>query len=234
MGREIKRVPLDFDWPLEKVWDGFQTKNPHYIVCPNCENGYNGASKWLQSIGYLIASIADDAVNLQNPRPGRVRMHPYLTSLMNRPDVDPSMEITEWLKGIGLKPDGPFGYHGFSIYEKLRDFSGLDRNWEECSTCKGHAIDPNHYEAYKKFNDEWEETPVPEGEGYQVWETVSEGSPVSPVFESKEKMVEWLISEGYSKTAAENFVKSEWVPSMIMTNTGMYSDIEAASQFKGD
>ena len=23
MGRELKRVPLDFDWPLNKVWDGY-------------------------------------------------------------------------------------------------------------------------------------------------------------------------------------------------------------------
>jgi hypothetical protein len=25
MGREIKRVPLDFDWPLDKVWHGFHS-----------------------------------------------------------------------------------------------------------------------------------------------------------------------------------------------------------------
>ena len=24
MGREVKRVALDFNWPLHKVWEGFQ------------------------------------------------------------------------------------------------------------------------------------------------------------------------------------------------------------------
>jgi len=26
MGRELKRVPLDFDWPMKKVWDGYLQK----------------------------------------------------------------------------------------------------------------------------------------------------------------------------------------------------------------
>ena len=30
MGRELKRVPLDFDWPLNKPWEGFV--NPHYTA----------------------------------------------------------------------------------------------------------------------------------------------------------------------------------------------------------
>ena len=28
MGREVKRVPLDFDWPLEEVWEGYLSKDP--------------------------------------------------------------------------------------------------------------------------------------------------------------------------------------------------------------
>ena len=36
MGRELKRVPLDFQWPLNKVWAGFL--NPHHtaVECPHC------------------------------------------------------------------------------------------------------------------------------------------------------------------------------------------------------
>ena len=55
----------------------------------------------------------------------------------------------------------------------------------------------------------------PEGEGYQVWETVSEGSPVSPVFASAEELVEYLHKEGAgstfrpcSRTAARHFIKA--------------------------
>ena len=41
MGREIKRVAADFNWPLEKVWRGYI--NPFYVhshQCPDCKNGY--------------------------------------------------------------------------------------------------------------------------------------------------------------------------------------------------
>ena len=34
MGRELKRVPLDFDWPQNKVWHGYL--NPyHSTKCPD-------------------------------------------------------------------------------------------------------------------------------------------------------------------------------------------------------
>lgn len=42
---------------------------------------------------------------------------------------------------------------------------------------------------------------------YQVYENVSEGTPKSPVFASKEEVVAWLITEGYSQHAAERFVE---------------------------
>lgn len=35
MAREIKRVPLDFAWPQDKVWDGY--KNPFYAQSINCD-----------------------------------------------------------------------------------------------------------------------------------------------------------------------------------------------------
>jgi len=36
MGRELKRVPLDFSWPLSTVWEGYV--NPHYEKCHNCKD----------------------------------------------------------------------------------------------------------------------------------------------------------------------------------------------------
>jgi hypothetical protein len=34
MGREIKRVALDFDWPLDEIWHGYL--NPHYAESREC------------------------------------------------------------------------------------------------------------------------------------------------------------------------------------------------------
>ena len=35
MGSKIRRVPLNFDWPLNKVWKGYM--NPYGNTCPDCK-----------------------------------------------------------------------------------------------------------------------------------------------------------------------------------------------------
>lgn len=73
---------------------------------------------------------------------------------------------------------------------------------------------------------EWESPPDPdtcrpkftsEPACLQVYETVSEGTPVSPVFETEGEMVAWLIAQGHSEHAAREFVRRGDVPSMVMT-----------------
>jgi hypothetical protein len=51
---------------------------------------------------------------------------------------------------------------------------------------------------------------------YQIYETVSEGTPDSPVFESLIEMREWLIGNGYSEYAATQFVDTGWAPSVVL------------------
>ena len=44
MSRNLKRVPLGFDWPLKEIWGGYV--NPYYNLagdCPDCENGHDRA-----------------------------------------------------------------------------------------------------------------------------------------------------------------------------------------------
>lgn len=61
---------------------------------------------------------------------------------------------------------------------------------------------------------------------YQVYETVSEGTPVTPPFETKDELIDYLVENGdfwdqkrgdggWSRKAAEQFVENEWAPSMI-------------------
>jgi len=65
---------------------------------------------------------------------------------------------------------------------------------------------------------------------YQVYETVSEGTPITPPFETKEKLIEHLVEHGtswddkecgWNRESAEQFVKSKWAPSLIGTNEGI-------------
>lgn len=88
---------------------------------------------------------------------------------------------------------------------------------------------------------------------YQVYETVSEGTPVTPAFATPEELVDYLCTEGdfweqqrarhnkrpvqpYSREAAEQFVKDGWAPSFVMQAKGgkstLQSGIEAASAIK--
>jgi len=45
---------------------------------------------------------------------------------------------------------------------------------------------------------------------YQVYEEVSEGTPVSPVFDTPEEVEAWLIGTGVSPEAAKKFVEIGW------------------------
>ena len=51
---------------------------------------------------------------------------------------------------------------------------------------------------------------------YQIYQTVSEGSPVSPKFVSLEQLVDWLVEQGTARSSAEAFAKGGWAPSMVV------------------
>lgn len=79
-----------------------------------------------------------------------------------------------------------------------------------------------------------DESDPPEGEGWQLWETVSEGSPVSPVFPTAEELATWMTENNCTVTgpmrsfdAALRFVHAGWAPSMAETpETGVVSGAE--------
>lgn len=79
-----------------------------------------------------------------------------------------------------------------------------------------------HYRT-RKWTDE-------EATHYQIYETVTEGMPVSPVFATLPELVEWCVGQGYSRYAAEKFAEHGWVPSMIIdTRRGIFAEgIESA------
>lgn len=58
--------------------------------------------------------------------------------------------------------------------------------------------------------DKWECDEPPTGEGYQLWETTSEGSPTSPVFESAEELAGWC-EENATIFASFKASRQEWL-----------------------
>ena len=70
----------------------------------------------------------------------------------------------------------------------------------------------------------WEQEPT----HYQIYETVSEGTPVSPVFETLGDLVAWLKGQGYSDKAAMEFTKLGHACTMVLIpGKGIYQNIHA-------
>lgn len=130
MGRELKRVPLDFDYPLDYVWYGYfmnhisstcMPKNDDETYCDLCK-------KYAQ------------------------------------------------IKGIEILNCGCPDYESYfsEVTEKLN------------ALCE-----------------------PPKGEGFQLWETTSEGSPISPVFKTLDELCEWC-EDNATVFADIKATKEEW------------------------
>ena len=97
---------------------------------------------------------------------------------------------------------------------------GQDYTWEEWN---GDAPD----RAYHRPDWKPEEMTA-----FQAYETTSEGTPISPVFATREEMIDWCVNDGtdlgwggtkspLSREAAEKFVGGAYVPTMISRGNGM-------------
>lgn len=106
----------------------------------------------------------------------------------------------------------------------------------ECAVCNGEgSVWPSP--KIKKLHEEWEEVPPPEGHGFQMWETTSEGSPISPVFETPEELARWRADTGASafgrsQATYEQWLvtcRGEWAPSAVMIDGKLMSGVEASA-----
>lgn len=289
MGREIRRVPLDFNWPINKIWEGFLS--PHKFdetPCPDCKNGYSPQAQNLYDLwyGYLpfdpastgsepwrpdtpairaraernIAEASDyygsgETAIVREARrladhfnngwlhhisqddadalvaAGRLRDFTHTWSRENgwqskEPPVTPTAaEVNEWsLRGMGHDAINA------SIVIRARcEREGID---DTCPTCKGHAS-LEKYEGQRAEAEAWEPTDPPKGDGWQLWETVSEGSPVSPVCATADELAAWMSDpergdRWVPQEAARKFIDAGWAPTGVLTpGRGYASGVEA-------
>lgn len=103
-----------------------------------------------------------------------------------------------------------------------------------CAHCAGESrVWP--FPDDKRAADQWKPTEPPPGAGYQMWETVSEGSPISPVFVTPEGLATWL-AENRAGSVDEGTTADQWLamiahgdqsPSVVMTENGMQTGVQA-------
>lgn len=202
MGRELKRVPLDFNAPLREVWKGYV--NPHYKKCPDCENGATTAHERLSDLISLLMISGSDSLQGKN--------HPYFDGIQKVAygfNSIPSKDLAELTSGLaGRKCSLPFGHDAcdrWSAVSKIIKAAGLPKNWGTCKTCKGDVIHPSVKKAYNT----WRSKEPPKGKGFQLWGTTNEGEPISPVFKTLDELCEWCepnaTTFGSHKTTKENW-----------------------------
>lgn len=288
MGREIRRVPLDFNWPLDKVWEGFLSPDKFdETPCPDCESGYSpeaqnlydlwygkipfdpattGSTPWGPDAPAIRAraerniaeapdyygsgetAIAHEAQRLANHFNSGWLHH------LSQDDVDALVaggRLYDFTRivvpGEGWKPKDPpvkptaaevnewslsgFGHDGINQSVAIRarcEREGID---DTCPTCKGHAS-LEKYEGQRAEAEAWEPTDPPKGDGWQLRETVSEGSPISPVFATSDGLAAWMSDPERGKRwvpqeVAAKFIADGWAPSFIASpQTGVVSGVE--------
>lgn len=125
LNRELKRVPLDFDWEMNKIWKGY--KNPFYKKCSVCDGrGYTEARQKLDEIiDYLVYCKIE---GMQELLLGLAQMKPE-----------------------DLSPIGFAGNDRYKITLRILRLAGLSKKWGWCPTCKGENMDPK----MKKDYDHW-------------------------------------------------------------------------------
>lgn len=230
MGREVRRVPLDFDWPLNQPWEGFlRPPRLRGKRCPDCTHGWTPAAEWLIRLSHRIGMLSDD---IQSQRQGRP-LHPWLAQDPYPPSRHGqvqrlSADIVPLLDGLA-GPASIGGHSGYHIFGALKTAAGVGDDWGVCPTCQGHG-EVEKYPGQRAEAEAWEPTPPPEGEGWQYWETVSEGSPISPVFATARELSHWLQTDyawgadhgPLTKEQADNMVLVGWAPSAVVDSTGVH------------
>ena len=213
--REARRVPLDFDWPQGKVWKGYVSPDWRPCPSPDCVNGSTTAGAWVGCIAHLLMMIGEAGVS---DRP----LHPYLQKIAFNPGRKPGPDAAELSAGLaGRSPRGPFGHDAldrWSATEKIIKAAGMPETWGTCQVCHGHAIHPDDRAA----SEAWEPTEPPSGGGWQLWETTSEGSPVSPVFATAGELAAWC-ENGATVFADQHWTAEQWLRSFDAGSTDVDS-----------
>lgn len=222
MSRVARRVPLDFDWPMNKTWEGYlMPAKLHEETCETCDgHGDTTARQWAQASAAMLMMLAEDVREQERGRP----MHPYFDNYStygygSRPSKD-ILELTSGLAGRGPRFMGHDSIDNWNALKAIIIAAGLDpETWGICQDCKGNGS-TEKYPGQRKDANEWKRSDPPKGAGWQMWENVSEGSPVSPVFETPEELADWLSESGATLFARHKATKERWLRIILGEDMG--------------
>lgn len=247
MGRVLKRVPLDFDAPLNKIWVGYI--NPHpYNKCEMCgghglsDMAHRAEKRWygflpfspdqngstphssehpsiMQRAQRNIAREHEDEDGLDvliRAEARRLAAHFNSEWCYHLNDADVAALVADnrlwdfthnWSQENGWQPKVPayipsaaevnawsmvgLGHDSINCFVVVKAWCERNKLPYHCPACNGDgwtsAEDRQRYES-------WEPIEPPAGEGFQLWEDTSEGSPISKVYKTLDELCEWAAN----------------------------------------
>lgn len=217
--RTVKRVPMDFDAPLNETWAGYVM--PSELRPPDCSDcggtGYSPTARWLHDTFYshnvrseiggwrdkLVQADVDALVEA-----GRLR------ECVKREPTDDNPRPWEWVvvprtaeevnaaNGPGRSMPRDLQHDGVNCHILVKSRCQRLGAEHTCAVCGGNAMigTPEQLDAYEN----WTGTEPPTGDGWQMWETTTEGSPQTPVFATAAELA------GYCAVHCTWFADQKW------------------------
>lgn len=208
MGRELKRVPLDFKWPIKKIWRGYL--NPYNSSeCKSCGgSGFNPATKKIDDAWhnwrYQLTDIETKALLEEN----RLVMLTHIpTSTGDWKEIEPkhiptAEEVNEWYQ---VYPQGHDLINRWICVEARSKHLGIYGVCEHCDEGRiWQSVE------IKKLHDDWGSVEPPIGEGYQLWST-TKSHPMTPVFATLEQLCGYCEKKSVSVSGYSTLTKEQWM-----------------------
>lgn len=235
----MRRVPLDFDAPLRKVWKGYL--NPHtdaHRECPFCfGSGLNPATRQISDDFYDFAhtgrrwsdNVTQDEVDALVEHD---RLREWRGPVERWVSVPRTAAEVNAANARDRSPFGDMSHDGINRWILIETRAKRLGVYGHCEACDGGTIwrSPEARAEYEA----WAPTEPPTGEAWQMWETTSEGSPISPPMPTPEALARWLADNGASTFGRDTASYDQWLamttpgwaPSMVADASGLKSGVE--------
>lgn len=233
MSREVRRVPLVFEWPLDKVWWGYVLPEELRLpTCPTCRgDGLSREARAVEETFYPHQISWTDRERAEQLawhdkigqaevdhllEQGRLRTWNRETRTWESlPRTAAEVNETQRRGGLG----GHDGINRMCLVQFRCERLGIPM---ACTVCAGEG---NVATAEQRAaNEAWERTDPPFGEGWQLWETVSEGSPISPVFPDRTGLVTWLATD-YRQVGSHRPLTREQAEAFVAAGSSIGSGV---------